>query len=105
MIAIGAIAIVAGAVGLMIGLSKFGGLTSKVLDVKKAQAAVQRILVDPVEGYGVTSVTNVVCNDGRDPEIKKGGTFTCEVVVDGRKRQVLAVFQDDNGRYEIDRPR
>ncbi len=47
----------------------------------------------------------VVCNNGDDPEIEKGGTFTCEVIVDGRKRQVLAVFQDDNGTYEVDRPR
>jgi hypothetical protein len=37
--------------------------------------------------------------------IQKGGTFTCEVVVDGRKRVVTAVFQDDSGTYEVDRPR
>ena len=77
----------------------------KVLDVSKAEAGVQRILVDPADGYGATSVTNVVCNNGNDPEIKKGATFTCDVVVDGRKRQVLVVFQDDEGTYEVDRPR
>lgn len=57
-----------------------------------------------VDGYGATSVSDVECNNGEDPEIKKGGTFTCDVV-DGRKRTVLVVFQDDNGAYEVDRPR
>lgn len=58
-----------------------------------------------VDGYGATSVSDVECNNGEDPEIKKGGTVTCDVVVDGRKRTVLVVFQDDNGSYEVDRPR
>jgi Domain of unknown function (DUF4333) len=105
LIAVGVIAISAGAVGLMVGLSKFDVLKGKVLDVSKAEAGVQQILADPVGGYAATNVTDVVCNHGDDPEIKKGGTFICEVVVDGRKRQVLAVFQDDNGTYEVDRPR
>ena len=105
MIAVGVIAISAGAVGLMVGLSRFDVLKGKVLDVSKAEAGVAQILANPVDGYAATNVTDVVCNNGDDPEIKKGGTFTCEVVVDGRKRQVLAVFQDDNGTYEVDRPR
>ena len=45
------------------------------------------------------------CNDGKDPGVKKGASFTCDVVVDGRQRQVLVVFQDDDGTYEVDRPR
>jgi hypothetical protein len=105
LIAVGAIAILAGAAGLMIGLTRLDVLKDKVLDVSKAEAGVQRILVDPVDGYGATSVTDVVCNGGDDPQIKKGGTFACEVIVEGQKRQVLAVFQDDNGTYEVDRPR
>ena len=105
LIAVGVIAISAAAIGIVFGLSRFDVLKGKVLNVSKAEAGVQRILLDPVDGYGVTSVTDVVCNNGDDPEIKKGGTFTCEVVVDGRKRQVLVVFSDDNGTYEVDRPR
>lgn len=105
LIALGVIAISAGAIGIMVGLSRFDVLRGKVLDVSKAEVGVQRILVDPADGYGATSVTNVVCNNGNDPEIKKGATFTCDVVVDGRKRQVLVVFQDDEGTYEVDRPR
>ena len=104
-IAVGLIAISAAAALLMVGLSRFDVLKGKVLDVSKAEAGVQRILVDPVDGYGVTSVSDVVCNNGNDPEITKGATFTCEVIVDGRKRQVLVVFRDDNGTYEVDRPR
>lgn len=105
MIAVGVIAISAAAVLLMAGLSKFDVLKGKVLDVSKVEAGVQRILVDPVDGYGATSVSDVVCNNGNDPEIKEGATLTCGVIVDGRKRQVLVVFRDDNGTYEVDRPR
>lgn len=93
------------AVLLTVVLSKFDVLHGKVLDVSKAEAGVQRILLDPTDGYGATNVSDIVCNNGDDPEIKKGGTFTCRAVVDGRKRDVLVVFLDDNGTYEVDRPR
>jgi hypothetical protein len=105
LIAVGVIAISAAAIGIVFGLSTFDVLKGKVLNVSKAEAGVQRILLDPADGYGVTSVTDVVCNNGDDPQIKKGGTFTCDVIVDGRKRQVLVAFSDDNGTYEVDRPR
>jgi len=35
----------------------------------------------------------------------KGDSFTCGVNVDGTKRHVTAVIQDDNGTYELDRPK
>jgi hypothetical protein len=105
LIAVGVIAISAAAIGILFGLSQFDVLKGKVLNVSKAEAGVRRILLDPADGYGITSVTDVVCNNGDDPQIKKGGTFTCDVIVDGRKRQVLVVFSDDNGTYEVDRPR
>ncbi|OBK77860.1 hypothetical protein A5651_03540 [Mycobacterium sp. 1274761.0] len=105
LIAVGVVAIAMAAVLVTVVLSSFDVFTGKALDVSKAETGVQRILADPVEGYGATNVSNVVCNDGRNPEIKKGGTFTCTVVVDGRKRDVLVVFQDDNGTYAVDRPR
>ena len=105
LIAVGVIAIAAAAVLLWVVLSGLDGLKGKALDVSRAEAGVRRILTDPVDGYGATSVSDVECNNGRDPEITKGGTFTCAVVVDGRKRSVLVVFQDDKGTYEVDRPR
>ena len=95
MSAVGVIAITAAAVGLMAGLSRFDVLKGKVLDVSKAEAGVQRVLLDREVGYSATNVSDVECNGGKDPEIKKGASFTCEVVVEGRKRNVLVVFQDD----------
>jgi hypothetical protein len=77
----------------------------KVLNVNKAQEAVKQVITDPVTGYGVENVTNVRCNNGENPTAKKGDTFTCEVTVDGKKHEVRAVFIDDNGTYEVDRPR
>ena len=71
LIAVGVIAISAGVIGIIFGLSRFDVLRGNVLNVSKAEAGVQRILLDPADGYGVTSVTDVVCNNGDDPEIKK----------------------------------
>jgi hypothetical protein len=105
MIAAGLLIVAAEVIGLAFGLSKLDLIRDRVLDVSKAQAGVRQILMDPRDGYGAENVTTVVCNNGRDPMIQKGGTFTCEVVVDGRKRVVTAVFQDDSGTYEVDRPR
>lgn len=105
LIAVGVVAISVAAALLWMVLSSFDALSGKVLNVSRAEAGVQRILTDPVDGYGAASVSDVVCNNGDDPEVKKGGSFTCNVVVDGRKRTVLVVFQDDEGTYEIDRPR
>ena len=80
-------------------------LGGKVLDVNKAQAGVQQILTDPTNGYGIDNVSNVKCNNGKNPSAKKGATFTCEVQVDGKSRKVNVVVSDDKGTYEVDRPR
>lgn len=102
---VGVIAVAAAAVVMVFVLSRFDGFKGKALDVSKAEAGVQRILLDPDDGYSATNVSDVECNNGDNPEVKKGASFTCQVVVDGRKRQVLVVFTDDNGTYEVDRPR
>ena len=93
------------ALALVLGLLGFGVFDRHVLDVNKAQEAVKRVITDPTAGYGVDNVTDVNCNNGKDPSAKKGETFTCQVTVDGKKRHVTAVFIDDNGTYEVDRPR
>lgn len=105
LLGVGLIAIAAAVVAVMAAMSGFDVLTGKVLDATKAEAGVQRILLDPDDGYGAANVSDVVCNDGKDPEITKGASFTCTVVIDGRRRQVLVVFSDDNGTYSVDRPR
>ena len=93
------------ALALALGLWQFGAFNSQVLDVNKAQEAVKRVITDPTAGYGVDNVTDVNCNNGDNPSAEKGDTFTCQVTVDGKKRHVTAVFIDDNGTYEVDRPR
>lgn len=78
---------------------------SKELDVAKAESGVRQILTDPTQGYDVENITDVKCNGGDNPAVKKGDTFTCQVKVNGAKRQVTVLFVDDNGTYEVDRPR
>ena len=105
LIGVGTLAIAVAAGVVVVALSGFDVLKGKVLNVSRAEAGVQRVLLDPDDGYAATTVSDVVCNGGNDPEIRKGASFTCQVVVDGRKRQVLVVFSDDNGTYAVDRPR
>jgi len=77
----------------------------RVLDIAMAQTQVERILRDPLDGYGVGSVIALVCNHGLNPAVEKGSGFTCEAVVDGAPRRVAVMFQDDEGTYAVDRPR
>ena len=74
-------------------------------DVNKAQTGVQQILSDEANGYGAKNVKDVKCNNGQNPTVKKGDSFTCEVSIDGTKRQVTVTFQDDKGTYEVGRPK
>ena len=96
--------------GLVFGLrlSKleiFAIAGARELDLKQAQADVQRVLTDPIDGYGRDNVTDVWCNNGVNPPVRAGSSFTCQVTVDGVQRQVTAVFSDDAGTYEVDGPR
>ncbi|WP_199255829.1 DUF4333 domain-containing protein [Mycolicibacterium mengxianglii] len=93
------------AVVLVLGFWKPGFFVTTKLDVDKAQQGVQQILTDEANGYGATNVQDVTCNGGESPTVKKGDTFTCEVSIDGTKRQVTVTFQDDDGTYEVGRPR
>lgn len=85
-----------------------GGRTDsagQVLDVAAAQRGVTAVLVDPINGYGVVSVDAATCNNGVNPPVRRGESFSCDVIVDGAPRRVLVVFQDDDGTYAVDRPR
>lgn len=75
------------------------------LDVTAAQDGVVQVLTDPINGYGRDEVTDVQCNNGVNPTVRKGRTFTCAVVVDGAQRQVTVEFSDNAGTYAVDRPR
>jgi hypothetical protein len=87
------------------GFWKPGFFMTTELDVNAAQSGVAQILSDEANGYGAKNVQDVKCNDGKNPEVKKGGNFTCDVSIDGTKRQVTVTFQDSNGTYEVGRPK
>lgn len=78
---------------------------TRVLDVAKAQHGVLQVLTDPVDGYGLTNVTRVTCNEGKNPTIQSGSGFSCDVVVDGTTRRVAVIFKDNEGTHAVDRPR
>ena len=109
------LAVVGGVVGLLLalvvalvavlGFWKPGFFVTTKLDVSAAQSGVQQILTDEANGYGAKNVKDVKCNDGQSPTVKKGDTFNCEVSIDGTKRQVTVTFQDNNGTYEVGRPK
>ncbi|MEZ0342215.1 DUF4333 domain-containing protein [Mycobacterium sp. pV006] len=90
---------------LVLGFWKPGFFVTTKLDIGAAQQGVQQILTDETNGYGAKNVSNVSCNGGVSPTVRKGDTFDCEVSIDGTKRQVTVTFQDDNGTYEVGRPR
>jgi hypothetical protein len=98
--------VVIGGVALVGGLWFTGFFGSgTVLNVRAAEAGVQQILSDPINGYGANDVTKVDCNNGEDPAVEKGAGFTCKVEINGALRQVQVVFRDDAGTYEVDGPR
>jgi uncharacterized protein DUF4333 len=102
---IGLLAAIVVAVVAVLGFWKPGFFMTTKLDVDAAQSGVQQILTDESNGYGATNVKDVKCNDGESPTVKKGETFDCEVSIDGTKRQVTVTFQDNNGTYEVGRPK
>jgi hypothetical protein len=100
----GVIAVLLIAVVLVLGFWQPGFFVTTKLDVSKAQAGVQQILSDETNGYGAKNVKDVKCNKGSDPIVKKGGTFDCDVSIDGASKHVTVTFQDDKGTYEVGRP-
>jgi hypothetical protein len=79
--------------------------TGTRLDVRQAEAGVAQILSDPINGYGANRVVAVACNDGKNPVVRTGATFTCAVEINDTLRRVIVEFTDDNGTYAVDGPR
>lgn len=75
------------------------------LDVHQAESGVAQILSDPINGYGANRVVAVACNNGRNPVVRAGATFTCAVEINDTLRRVIVEFTDDNGTYAVDGPR
>ena len=104
-VVIGLVALVIVGAVVVLGFVKPGFFWTNKLDINSAQSGVRQILTDEANGYGAKNVKDVKCNDGQSPTVKKGGTFNCEVSIDGTKRQVTVTFQDDDGTYEVGRPK
>lgn len=92
------------AAALSAGFWAPGFFVTKQLDVTAVQAGVTHVLTDP-NGYGAKNVSDVSCNDGHNPTVIKGGTFTCQVTIDHIKHQFVVTFTDDAGSYEISAPK
>jgi hypothetical protein len=101
----GGVALLVGIAVLAFNIPKLGATGGTVLDVTKVQAGVLQTLSDPASGYGANSVTDVSCNNGRNPSAAKGTTFTCDATVNGTQRHVAVIVSDDSGTYEVDGPR
>lgn len=84
-------------VGGITAATRLGG---KVLDRSATQAGVSKVLTD---SYGATQVGDVQCPSGQRVEV--GHSFSCQVTVDGQFREVTVTVTDDNGTYEVSRPR
>lgn len=76
----------------------------KKIAVADVQTEVQQVLVDRVTGYSSGDITDVKCNNGQDPTVKNGGSFTCNVTVRGKPHELTVTFKDANGTYEVGLP-
>jgi len=104
-IGVGTLGLLIAAAVLLSKVSELGVTGGTFLNVAKVQAGVLQTLADPSSGYGANSVTEVSCNNGRNPSATRGTTFTCDAIVNGAPRHVTVVVSDDNGTYEVDGPR
>lgn len=101
---LGAAASVAAALAAIAGFLTPGFLVTRQLDVAAVQAGVAHVLSDPA-GYGARNVSDVSCNDGQNPTVTKGGTFSCQVTIDHLKHEFVVTFTDDSGSYEVSAPK
>lgn len=102
-VALAAVAVVA--IGLGLWAWNRADVAGTQLDVRQAEAGVAEILSDPIHGYGANRVVAVACNNGDNPVVRTGATFTCAVEINGTLRRVVVEFIDSNGTYAVDGPR
>lgn len=80
-----------------------GFLHRTALDVGAAEEGVKQVLTG-ADGYSVADVSEVTCNHGKNPTVRSGRTFGCDVVISGEKRHVTVTFADNNGTYWVGVP-
>ena len=95
---------VAVAAFLVLGLWKPGFLNTTKLDLTIAQRDIEQLLSDRANGYGLTAVADVKCNNGENPTVRAGATFTCTVSIGGSPRHVTVTFDNSAGDYTVSPP-
>lgn len=96
--------VVAAAAFLVLGLWKPGFLNTTKLDLTIAQRNIEQLLSDRTNGYGLTGVADVKCNNGENPTVRPGATFTCTVSIGGSPHQVTVTFDNSAGDYTVSLP-
>ena len=81
-----------------------GFLRTRILDVHATEERVTYVLTDPAAGYGLTAVADMVCNDGTDPVVRAGATFTCSFTIDGSEYQLEVTTPDNSGVFWVGTP-
>lgn len=89
---------------LILGLWKPGFLNTTKLDVTIAQRSIEQLLADQANGYGLSAVSDVTCNNGQNPTVRAGATFTCTLRVGGTPRQLTVTFDNSSGDYTVSPP-
>ncbi|AGB27045.1 hypothetical protein Mycsm_06944 (plasmid) [Mycobacterium sp. JS623] len=101
---VGAAAAVGIAAFLILGLWKPGFLNTTKLDITVAQRSIEQLLSDKANGYGLGAVSDVTCNNGQNPTVRAGATFTCTVRINGIPRRVNVSFDNSSGDYTVSPP-
>ncbi|WP_276824856.1 DUF4333 domain-containing protein [Mycolicibacterium mageritense] len=89
---------------LVLGLWKPGFLNTTKLDLTFAERNIEQLLSDRTNGYGLTGVADVKCNNGENPTVRPGATFTCTVSIGGSPHQVTVTFNNSAGDYTVSPP-
>jgi len=97
------VAAAAAAVLAVTGLWWPGFLHRTALDVTAAEKGVTTVLTAK-DGFGATNVTDVVCNNGKNPRVRSGATFGCEVTIGGATKHLTVTFADNAGTYWVGGP-
>jgi hypothetical protein len=74
------------------------------LAISNVQVGVQQVLADRITGYNADDIKDVKCNNGQDPTVQAGQSFTCDVTVRGKQHQLTVSFPDDSGAYQVGLP-
>ncbi|WP_137726034.1 DUF4333 domain-containing protein [Prescottella subtropica] len=89
---------VAGIAGIALLASAVLG--AKTLDRAAAEQGVEQVVT---ESYGARSVSEVSCP--ADRKVREGDSFDCTLKIDGTPKKVTVTFTDNDGTYEVGRPR